>query len=182
MSGEPKRRGRPPGAKNKRTLEQEAGAAAAKAREAEALAKARAGHIRVLGEYEVTEEDRIKVEILAAAGLDETAIATAIMVNLAALRFNFQFELQTRGGRKNAAMVMKLYELAESGNITAIKTWLNRTDALIPAPPPADRPVDDEELPKAPKLGKKEQEQLAAENALAEPETEAAGWSDLVRH
>lgn len=100
---------------------------------------------------------RDNVSLWVMAGISEVAMAARFGISHDTLRRRFAEEL--RRGREQWQMHVLglLMKAAESGNVTAMKTLLNRSDAVY-SPPTAEEPA------KPPKLGKKEQAQIEAQN------------------
>lgn len=123
----------------------------------------------------VSERHREKVAILAAAGMSETAIATAVGISVPTLRRYYASELEIGPAVKRAEVVTALYRTAIGGNVAAQKAVLEIFDrASLEAMDNAFTGTPAE--PKPERLGKKEQAQRAADEAATESD-----WADLLR-
>lgn len=116
-------------------------------------------------EHVPSEQNRKKVSMLLALGWSNARIAAALFITIPTLRKHYFSELRYRAtarDRLHAAMALKLWEEAQGGNIGAIREFnrfLDRNDLMLPGHSPA--PKRSSKL-KAPKVGKKEAERIAA--------------------
>lgn len=133
--------------------------------------------------FQPTAAQRDRVKTCAAAGMPHDELALGLGIDANTLRKHFQYELgQGALNRKQEAMDA-LWKLAKRGNVSALKTYINKIEeydaTLIPPPPP--RITDEEALAaekgeaKPEKLGKKEQ--ADADAVTAGNNTE---WADLL--
>jgi hypothetical protein len=111
--------------------------------------------------YRPTDENREKVRVLKAGGMSHEAIATAIGVTLPTLAKHFQLELDCGTAKVRADLLMAQYRSAMGGNVSAQTKMLEAVGASA-----ADEKMKEieEQHVKAVKLGKKEEQQIAAEN------------------
>jgi hypothetical protein len=128
-------------------------------------------------EYEPSKFDRDKVEIWAASGMSQEAMAAALGIARGTLTKHFEVEMTTGAAKRQAKVMEALYSAAMRGNVSAQKAFLSGAGLaptmrppVPPAPPASDEPAAD-------KLGKKESAVLAAQTAH-----EGTGWAGLVRH
>lgn len=123
-------------------------------------------------EHVASQQNRNKVSMLVAFGWSNKRIAAALFITLPTLRKHYFSELKFRGvsrDRLDAGLAMKLWEQVQGGNVSAIKEFgklLDRNDLMNygqTARPAAATAKD----AKAPKLGKKEEARLAAQEPNA---------------
>ena len=110
-------------------------------------------------QFQPTNEQRETCSILAAGQMSEEAIASVFGITRPTLRKHFADELTTGAAKRNAAVLLALYETAVAGNVAAARTWLARQ---------ADQQGE--------ALGKKARQRADAAEA---PPPE---WADLLRH
>ena len=110
-------------------------------------------------QFQPTNEQRETCSILAAGQMSEEAIASVFGITRPTLRKHFADELTTGAAKRNAAVLLALYETAVAGNVAAARTWLARQ---------ADQQGE--------ALGRKAQRE--ADAAEAPP----AEWADLIPH
>lgn len=110
-------------------------------------------------EFAPTDEDREKVRVLKAGGMTNEAIAEVIGVSEPTLRKHFSYELDIATAKVRADLLMARYRAAMGGNVQAQNKMIEQVSANA-----AQRKVSPEKEEKKPKLGKKEEQKLAAEN------------------
>lgn len=110
-------------------------------------------------EFAPTDEDREKVRVLKAGGMTNEAIAEVIGVSEPTLRKHFSYELDIATAKVRADLLMARYRAAMGGNVQAQNKMIEQVSANA-----AQRKVSPEKDEKKPKLGKKEEQKLAAEN------------------
>lgn len=110
-------------------------------------------------EFAPTDEDREKVRVLKAGGMTNEAIAEVIGVSEPTLRKHFSYELDIATAKVRADLLMARYRAAMGGNVQAQNKMIEQVSANA-----AQRKVSPEKEEKKPKLGKKEELKLAAEN------------------
>ena len=109
-------------------------------------------------EYEPTVEEREKVRVLKAGGMSNVAICEAMGLNDRTLTKHFNTELERGTAKVKADLLMARYRSAMGGNVSAQTKMLDLVGASA-----AGAKVKEREA-RLPKLGKKEQQQAAAEN------------------
>lgn len=102
-----------------------------------------------------TDEDREKVRVLKAGGMSNEAIAEAIGISEPTLSKHFLSDLEVGAAKVRADIIMARYRSAMDGNVSAQNKMLETAGAAQ---------ARDKRVPAAPKLGKKEQQALAAKN------------------
>ncbi len=118
-----------------------------------------------------TQENRNKVSMLLAFGWNNERIARALHITPPTLRARYFSQLRYRDrmrDRLDAALAMNLWRLAEAGNVSAIREFrdlLEHNDLMLFG----GRRDTDDRPPRPPKLGKKEEAILAAQQP--DPET-----------
>nr|WP_278376612.1 AraC family transcriptional regulator [Brucella anthropi] len=110
-------------------------------------------------EFAPTDEDREKVRVLKAGGMTNEAIAEVIGVSEPTLRKHFSYELDIATAKVRADLLMARYRAAMGGNVQAQNKMIEQVSANA-----AQRKIAPEKEEKKPKLGKKEEQKLAAEN------------------
>jgi hypothetical protein len=111
-----------------------------------------------------SQKNRNRVSMLVALGWSNQRIASALFITLPTLRKHYFSELKFRDvsrDRLNATMATKLWELFMSGNVAAgkeFRDFVEKNDLMLYGQ--TGQPPKSE---KAPKLGKKEAELLAAQ-------------------
>ncbi|WP_043062363.1 hypothetical protein [Brucella anthropi] len=110
-------------------------------------------------EFAPTDEDREKVRVLKAGGMTNEAIAEVIGVSEPTLRKHFSYELDIATAKVRADLLMARYRAAMGGNVQAQNKMIEQVSANA-----VQRKVSPEKEEKKPKLGKKEEQKLAAEN------------------
>lgn len=124
--------------------------------------------------HRVTEEKRRLVMLLMAHDWSFERIASALSISVPTLRKNYFRELKQKldaRARLEAALYQSLFQEATAGNVAAIDKYLKRLDRH-------DQRKADEAaraVSAAPKLGKKEEAKVAAQNAYKD-----AGWGALL--
>lgn len=109
-----------------------------------------------------TLENRNKVAMLLALGWTNERIGRALAIDLKTLRKNYSQELAIRSiqrDRMDAAIAMVLWDQAKTGNVAAVRefrAFVEKNDAML---------FDQPDEIAAPRLGKKEEAQRAAESA-----------------
>lgn len=120
-----------------------------------------------------TAENINKISMGVALGWNNERIANALDITLPTLRKHY-FSLikrlrDTARDRLDLAYAMKLWAQVQEGNVGAMRLWkdfADRNDAMVGHNAfYAGQRAQAEEQPKAPKLGKKEEQALAAESA-----------------
>lgn len=109
-------------------------------------------------EYQPTDDEREKVRVLKAGGMTNEAISEAIGISEPTLRKHFGSELDRGGAKVRADLLMARYRSAMGGNVSAQTKMLELVGASAAVAKIKEREA------KEPKLGKKEQQQVAAEN------------------
>lgn len=123
-----------------------------------------------------TTETINRVKMLLAFGWSNERIAGALKLSQPTLRKNYFQVLEQRSAARDqmeAARALKLWDLAMAGNVGAFKELarvIEKNDAMVAAR--AYRGDDDDET-KPEKIGKKEQAQIAAEEA-----EQSDAWGD----
>lgn len=118
--------------------------------------------------YKPSDEEREKVRVLKAGGMTNEAIATAIGLTIPTLTKHFSVELDCGTAKVRADLLMARYRSAMGGNVSAQTKMLE----LVGASAAGDKLKEREgasvasaaSQARAPKLGKKEVQQQAAEN------------------
>ncbi len=109
--------------------------------------------------YNPTDQDRRRVELMVTDGMTDDQMAAALGIGDFALKTHFRRELTGGRARKRAQWLEKLEDEANKGNISALKLLLKASDlsGLVRHDVP-EKPA------REPKLGKKEVQQLEAQN------------------
>ncbi|MHC3940213.1 hypothetical protein [Paenochrobactrum sp. BZR 201-1] len=110
-------------------------------------------------EFVPTDEDREKARVLKAGGMSNEAIAEVIGISEPTLRKHFILELDRATAKVRADLLMARYRSAMGGNVSAQNKMIEQVsanDALQRLAP--------EKQEKKPKLGKKEEQILAAQS------------------
>lgn len=110
-------------------------------------------------EFSPTDEDREKVRVLKACGMSCDAIAEVIGISEPTLRKHFSYEIDIATAKVRADLFMARYHAAKGGNVQAQNKMIEQVSANA-----AQRKISPEKEEKKPKLGKKEEQKLAAEN------------------
>lgn len=118
-----------------------------------------------------TDENRNKVSVLRAAGFEVLEIAAKMGVSEKTLRKYYFPELEKGALEKRAELALKLYEVAMSGNVSALKAFADLLEKGQALPPPPKPEADD----KPEKLGKKKQAEADAVDAH-----EGTSWQGLL--
>jgi DNA-binding CsgD family transcriptional regulator len=105
--------------------------------------------------FNPTDEEREKVRVLKAGGMSNEAIAEAIGISEPTLTKHFSSDLEIGAARVTGEMLMARYRSAMGGNVSAQNKMLEQVGAVR---------ARDKRAPAAPKLGKKEQQALAAKS------------------
>jgi hypothetical protein len=98
----------------------------------------------VAKKFNVTKVLRDRVAVLRSGGMERDEIADAIGCSERTLRTYFLPELNEGKAGKRAEAIARLFELGIEGNVSALKAFLVKADAIL-------------RLPREAKLGKKEQ-------------------------
>lgn len=125
-------------------------------------------------EHKPTAEQRRTVEAMAGYGIPEADVARVVGIAPMTLRKHYGDELDLGRVKANAKVAQSLFQIATSpeakGAVPAAIFWLkSRAGWSEYAPAPVQRPAAE------PKLGKKEQADLAAETAA-----EGTEWGNLL--
>lgn len=110
-------------------------------------------------EFAPTDEDREKVRVLKAGGMSNEAIAEVIGISEPTLRKHFSSELDRATAKVRAELLMARYRSAMGGNVSAQNKMIEQVSATA-----AQRKVSPEKEDRKPKLGKKEEQKIAAQN------------------
>ncbi|GLQ36738.1 hypothetical protein GCM10007908_03580 [Rhizobium albus] len=105
-------------------------------------------------EYQATDEEREKVRVLKAGGMSNEAVAEALGISEPTLRKHFSSELDRGTAKVRADLLMARYRSAMGGNVAAQNKMIEQVAASS-----AQAKI----TAKAPKLGKKEEQQVAAQ-------------------
>ena len=130
--------------------------------------------------YAPTFTDRRKVEERRAAGMSVAQIAVSMRIDRQTLEKHFAEEIEFGHSRRRGEVVDMLFQAARKGNVSALKALERMTDlssveqAWMKTAAKAAEAKERAEAKPA-KVGKKEQEQVAAKTAEV-----GTGWSDLV--
>lgn len=98
-------------------------------------------------EFKPNKAQRRDVEVWAAGGMSEVAIARVLNISRTTLRKHFGDELTVGGGKRKAEVLRAMFKAAKAGNVTAQKAFLARTD---------EKPAPQSPQPRTRPLGKKE--------------------------
>jgi predicted ArsR family transcriptional regulator len=109
-------------------------------------------------EFKPTDDQRTTVRVLKAGGMTNEAVAEVIGISEPTLRKHFASEIDLATAKVRAEMLMARYNAAKGGNVQAQNKMLELVGAAS-----ADAKIKDRER-RTPALGKKEQQQAAAEN------------------
>lgn len=102
-----------------------------------------------------TKKSRTRVEVLVAGGMSQSEIAAALKISVPTLCEHYASELRDGRARRRAAVIEAQFRCAVEGNVAAQKAFLDhpgQADFAVPEAPT-----------KEPPLGKKQQQQEAAE-------------------
>ncbi|MBS4019549.1 MAG: IS1 family transposase [Dechloromonas sp.] len=119
--------------------------------------------------FKPTPAIRRKVEQCVFGGMPKTEIAAGLGIDENTLRKHFEHELHIGLSRRRVEVLDLLFSAARKGNVTAQKK-LEEMGARAAAEAnfhdrPENEPRQADAVSKAPKLGKKESQQIEAENA-----------------
>lgn len=114
-------------------------------------------------EFVPTTDERQKVEVLSAARMPHEDIARVLGLTPPTLRKHFRQELATGLAKKRAEAIVAMYNAAIGGNVSAQKSFVAMTGVGNTPNPPKDKPAPGAAV--APKMGKKEMQQVAAQTA-----------------
>ncbi|HEX9768418.1 MAG TPA: hypothetical protein VGA50_04505 [Kiloniellales bacterium] len=120
-----------------------------------------------------TARNRVKVRLLLAEGRTKVYIARALRITKETLTKHYFVELRQRAEARpalEAELFMRNWELAQAGNVGALKLLFQRFEKLDLVVPPAREPEAKPE-----KLGKKE-----AADRTAQTAHEESGWGPLL--
>ncbi|MGN6451257.1 MAG: hypothetical protein ACTHLK_22220 [Brucella intermedia] len=109
-------------------------------------------------EFAPTDEHREKVRVLKACGMTNDAIAEAIGISEPTLRKHFSLELDIATAKVRADVLWARYQSAMGGNVSAQNRLIEQVSANE-----ANRKRNPDKPEKKPKLGKKEEQKLAAQ-------------------
>lgn len=109
-------------------------------------------------EFAPTDEDREKVRVLKAGGMSNEAIAEVIGISEPTLRKHFSSELDRATAKVRAELLMARYRSAMGGNVSAQNKMIEQVSANAAQEKRAPKEA------KPPKLGKKEEQKIAAQN------------------
>lgn len=113
--------------------------------------------------HEVTDEKRKRIKVLRALNKTNDEIAAAMGISERTLRTKYLPELRGGLAQLRAEALVRLWTLAEAGNVSALKEFLRQTErADLAAPQPTTRAP-------AARLGKKDQ--AMADAALPDTST-----------
>lgn len=119
---------------------------------------------------------RRKVMTAKAGGMSEEAIALALGITRPTLAKHFMVELTTGAAQKRMDALEALFAAAKNGNVAAIKAVLLLNDAAGAPPSQGEGDTAPAAAPApSPRLGKKEQAQVAAKTAA-----EGTVWDGLL--
>lgn len=110
-------------------------------------------------EFKPTDEDREKVRVLKAGGMSNEAIAEAVGISEPTLRKHFSSEIDRATAKVRADLLMARYRSAMGGNVSAQNKMIEQVSAND-----AQQRRAPEKMEKAPKLGKKEEQAIAAKS------------------
>jgi hypothetical protein len=108
--------------------------------------------------YQPSVEDRLTVERMKFCGESERTIGLALGVDARTLRKHFAYELEHGHANRRREIVDLLFKSAGDGNVSAQKRLDDMGRVAGAAAAVKEREV------RPPKLGKKEEQQIAAEN------------------
>lgn len=106
-------------------------------------------------EYAATVEEREKVRVLKAGGMSNEAIAEAIGISEPTLRKHFLSELDRGSAKVRADLLMARYRSAMGGNVAAQNKMIEQVAASQ---------AQEKRSPKPEKMGKKQEQKVAAQN------------------
>lgn len=109
-------------------------------------------------EFEPTDEDREKVRVLKAGGMSNVGIADVIGISEPTLRKHFSSELDRATAKVRAELLMARYRSAMGGNVSAQNKMIEQVSAVD-----AQTKRVPEKTENKPKLGKKEEQKVAAQ-------------------
>lgn len=117
--------------------------------------------------YKPTAAQRRSVEQMRACGEASATIARALGIDIDTLNKHFADEIANGISRRRAEVIEMLFKAARKGNVTAQKHLSNMTGLTIAeGKVMGDEAAPEEAKPeRAPKIGKKEAAQQAADNA-----------------
>jgi hypothetical protein len=116
-----------------------------------------------------------KVAVLRAADVPVEMIATRVGLSEPTLRKYYFRELDKGADLAKAVIIETLFEKGKGGNITAARAFLQHAEKSDTTPRPSRGKRG--AAPAEPKLGKKEEANLAAQTAH-----QGTGWDDLIKH
>lgn len=105
--------------------------------------------------YAPSDEEREKVRVLKAGGMSNEAIAEAVGISEPTLTKHFSSDLEIGAAKVTADVLMARYRSAIGGNVSAQNKMLEQVGAVR---------AQEKRSPATPKLGKKEERQIAARN------------------
>lgn len=109
--------------------------------------------------YNPTQQDRRRVELMVADGMTDDQMAAALGIGDYSLKTHFRRELTGGRARKRMQWLEMLEDHAAKGNVSALKTLIRSSElSALVRHDTAEKPV------REPKLGKKEVQQLEAQN------------------
>lgn len=111
--------------------------------------------------YRPAIEDRVAVERMRYCGESDNVIARALRISPHTLRKHFAEELENGHANRRREVIDLLFDAAKSGNVSAQKTLQDMGRAAGAA-----EAVERRSTPAAAKMGKKEEQQQAAEGIV----------------
>jgi DNA-binding CsgD family transcriptional regulator len=108
--------------------------------------------------YVPTDEEREKVRVLKAGAMSNEAIAVAIGISEPTLSKHFSSDLEIGAAKVTAEILIARYNSAKAGNVAAQNKLLELAGAVR---------AQDKRTRAPKKMGKKEEQQMAAEKATA---------------
>jgi len=100
-----------------------------------------------------SDDDRNKVRVLRASGMSQEAIAEAIGISVKTLVVHFSADMEIASAKVTADILMARYSEAMKGNVTAQNKMLEQVGAVK---------AQEKRAPKPEKMGKKQEQKLAA--------------------
>lgn len=127
--------------------------------------------------FKVTAAKRKSVELMKADGWSDDRIAAQLGCSRPTLLKHFAHELEFGADKVRQEQLANLRRASRRGNVAAAKALLARADVLPGGVSRADRQPADDNAPRPPALGKKDQANLEAQNAA-----EGTSWANLIKH
>lgn len=126
--------------------------------------------------YATTEGTRKQVRVLKASGMPDLSIAASLGISVPTLTKHYRKQLDFGRAETIAELTMKRYEVAMTGNVSALNRVIEQFSGVLPTDERREDEQQEAPVPKPPKLGKKEQRRIDAESAIADTD-----WSQLLR-